>query len=287
MSLLAWGLVLSLSIVWGGSYLFAEIALQALPPLLIVWLRVGIAALILWGIMAVAKNYSALTWQQWRDLAIMSFLNNVVPFSGIVWAQTLLTGALASIYVASMPIFTVILAILFRAETPRVLRILGAIIGFVGVAILMQGDLSLNQPLWPQALLLLAAFSYGLAALWGRRLAGIHAMQIAYGQVSTSTLWLLIPVALIDRPWDLTLPSGEVIVSILLLASLCTALAYIWYFRILEIAGSVHLSLVTFIIPPSAIFLGWLVLDETLFYHHFLGMGVIFVGLWLINHKNT
>ncbi|MGB3247739.1 MAG: DMT family transporter, partial [Tabrizicola sp.] len=252
-----WLLLWTLSLLWGGSFLFNELALQGLPALSIVWGRVGLAALLLWGVVWGTKARVPQR-DMWPALLVMGLVNNAVPFTLFVLAQGQITGALASVLNAMTPIFTVLVAHAATADeklTPA--RALGVALGFIGV-LAMLADSAMGGTRLAMLACLGAAFSYALAGVWGRRFraAGMTPLATACGQLTASTL-LLLPVWLVlDRPWTLDWPGWEPVLAVLGLASLCSALAYLIAFRILANAGATALSLVTFLIPISAAGLG-------------------------------
>jgi drug/metabolite transporter (DMT)-like permease len=284
MRLIEWLMLIALSILWGGSFFFVEIAIADLPPFTLVLLRVGIAALALNLFVQIARVAMPTDWRSWRDFLIMGFLNNAVPFSLIVWGQTQIGGALASILNATTPLFTVVIAHgLTRDERLTGGRLAGAILGFVGVTVLIGSDVlhSLGASALAQVGILGAALSYACAAVFGRRFrrAGIAPAAAASGQVTASTMILLPVVLAIDPPWTLPLPGATAWGAVVGLALLSTALAYIIYFRVLATAGAVNLLLVTFLVPVSASALGIAVLGEQLAANHLIGMALIGLGL--------
>ncbi len=283
-----WLLLIALSVIWGGSFFFAKVAVQELPPLTVVLGRVGIGAIALNLFLLVKGQALPRDWRLWRDFLIMGVLNNLIPFSLIFWGQQHIASGLASILNATTPLFTLILAQLLTADeriTP--LRLGGIVLGFLGVAVMIGPDalagFSLN--LGSEVAILGAAFSYGFAGIFGRRFRGISPLLPATGQVTCSTLLLLPVVCFVDRPWMLPMPGPVTWGSILGLALLCTALAYAIFFRILRSAGPTNLSLVTFLIPVSALLLGMLILGEVLAARHFVGMALIFAGLAVIDGR--
>jgi drug/metabolite transporter (DMT)-like permease len=220
----------------------------------------------------------------------MGALNNLIPFSMIFWGQTRIASGLASILNATTPLWTVLLAsFLTRDEKLTVGRIAGVLIGFLGVAAVIGpaafGGFGLDVV--AQLAVLAAAVSYALATIFGRRFRamGIPPLMTAAGQVAATSLLILPMVLLVDRPWQLVLPSPVAWASILSLALLCAALAYVVYFRILAVAGATNLALVTFLIPVSAVLLGAVVLGERLEPRQFVGMTLIAVGLAAIDGR--
>lgn len=283
-----WGLLLLLSVLWGGSFFFQKVALAALPPFTVLLARVGLAAAALW-IAARAVGYRLPhSLQDWAPLVVMAALNNVIPFSLILWGQTRIASGLAAILNACAPLFTAVLAhFLTRDErlTPR--RAVGVLLGLSGV-VLMIGPDSLGgfgRDVLAQLAVLAAGISYASAGIFGRRFAGTPPLVTATGQVTASTL-LILPVALlVDRPWTLAAPGVQAWAALLGLAIISTALAYVVYFRILATAGATNLLLVTLLMPMVALMLGTLVLGEHLAPRHFAGMGLIAAGLAVIDGR--
>jgi drug/metabolite transporter (DMT)-like permease len=285
-----WGLLLALSILWGGSFFFTHIAIGALPPLTIVTLRVGGAALLLLAALPLFGLRMPADRRIWSAFLGMGFLNNVVPFCLIVWGQTHIASGLAAILNATTPLWTVVIAH-FTTSEERMTgnRLAGVMIGLAGVAVMIGPDAlrGLGSNILAQLAVLGAAISYGFAAIFGRRFRrlGLEPMVTATGQVSASTLMLLPVCLLIDRPWTLAMPGLAVWAALAGMAALSTALGYLLYFRILATAGATNLALVTFLIPISAIILGGLVLGETLQTRHFVGMALIGLALAAIDGR--
>jgi drug/metabolite transporter (DMT)-like permease len=281
-----WSLIGILSLLWGGSFFFVEIAVGGLPALVIVWLRVGIAAALLAGVMVVTRTRFPLP-RTWAAFAVMGFLNNILPHSLFVVAQGQITGGLAAILNATTPLFTVIVAHLATKDeriTPG--KAVGLALGFSGVLVMMAGA-ELQGEVVAKLMCLTAALSYGLAGVWGRRFRtmGVAPLATAFGQVAASSI-LLLPVMLwVDKPWQLATPGMGVIAAVLGLASLSTALAYLIYFKVLASAGATNLSIVTFLIPLSAAAMGVLFLGERLLSHHLAGFTLVAMGLIAIDGR--
>ncbi len=285
-----WAMLLSLSFLWGGSFFFVGIAVTELPTLTIVTLRVAIAAIILWMILLLTQHQAPKTAKLWRDLFVMALLNNIIPFSLIVWGQSHIASGLASILNATIPLFTVVIAgWLLPDEQMTARKVTGVAIGFFGVIVLM-GPSSLEQvgtDTLAQLAILGAAISYGFATSFGRRFKtmGISPFQTSVGQVTASTIMLLPLVFLLERPDQLANPSNEVWLAVIALGAFSTALAYILFFNVLSSAGATNVTLVAFLVPVTAILLGWLVLDEQLRIEHFAGMALIGLGLAAIDGR--
>lgn len=290
MSPLEWSLLFVLSVLWGGSFFFVGVAVKTLPPFTIVALRVALAAVVLHSFILATGRRMPLAPRMWLAFLGMGLLNNVVPFSLIVWGQTHIASGLASILNATTPLFSVLVAHWFTEDeklTPG--RLAGIAAGIAGVVIIIgPGALrGLGTGSLAQLAILGAAFSYSCAAVFGRRFRalGIAPQITATGQVTASTA-MLIPLALaVDQPWTLAAPGIATWACLLALAVLSTAVAYILYFRILASSGATNILLVTFLVPVSAILLGATVLHEALLPRHFAGMAMIGVGLAAIDGR--
>ncbi len=285
-----WVMLITLATVWGGSFLFNAILVAELPVITIVAIRVTVAALALWGFVRFTDRKIPTSPQVWGALLILGVLNNAIPFSLIVQGQTQITSGLASILNATTPLFTILVAGFFLTdERFSVLRVLGVVVGFSGV-ILMVGPEALSglgDDFWAQLCALGAALSYGFASVFGRRFRELRVdpVMVATGQVTMSSL-VLWPIALwIDGPQDIMGLSFNAAASMFGLAVLCTSFAYILYFRILERAGATNISLVTFLVPISAIILGVLVLGESILIKEIIGMTLIGLGLAIIDGR--
>ncbi|WP_233560136.1 DMT family transporter [Oleomonas cavernae] len=285
-----WAMLLLLSVLWGGSFFFIGIAVTGLPPFTIVLLRVALAAVVLNLAMPLMGLRMPRDGKSWAAFFGMGLLNNAIPFCLIVWGQTQIASGLASILNAMTPVATVVVAhFLTTDEKMTGNRLAGVLIGLAGVVCMIgPGVLSgLGDKVWAQAAVLGATVSYAFAGIFGRRFKamGISPLATATGQVTASSVLLAPVVLLVDQPWTLAMPGLDVWAAVVGLALLSTTFAYILFFRIMASAGATNLSLVTFLIPVSAILLGTFVLHETLAPKHFLGMALIGAGLAAIDGR--
>lgn len=284
-----WTMLVILAMLWGASFFFFKVMLQELPPFAVVLGRVGLAAIILNAWLFLRKDYMTKSAAIWRDLLIMGLINNVVPFSLIVFAEQRISSGLASILNATTPIFTVIAAHWFTSnEKLSGNKIFGVILGFSGVAVLIGPDaiFRLNgSDIIGDIGCLLAALSYAFAGIFGRRFKGMNPIKVATGQITASTIVLLPIVAIVEKPWVLPMPSMHVWAAMFGIALLSTVIAYIIYFKILATAGATNLLLVTFLLPISASFLGWGFLDERIALRSFVGMAIIGLSLAAIDGR--
>ncbi|MDV7340789.1 DMT family transporter [Terasakiella sp. A23] len=288
MRLTDWILLILLSLIWGGSFYYAEIALREASPLVVVWGRVAGAAVILLLVLRIKGIPFPKGQGLWIAFFVMGLLNNVIPFTLIVWGQTAITGSLASIFNATTPLFTIVLAqFLTQDEKINLLKVVGLLLGFAGVIVMVGVEAlsGLSGVVLAQIAVLAAAISYGCAAIWGRRFKGINPMVTATGQVTCSG-FVMTPIALFfGFPDGYFVPTGEVLFAIGFMALVCTVFAYILYFKILATSGATNLMLVTFLVPLSAIALGSLFLGEQLSTDQLIGMGLILFGLLIIDGR--
>jgi drug/metabolite transporter (DMT)-like permease len=283
-----WSLLLLLSAIWGGSFYFYAILIKEIPVFTIVFFRVFLATVALWLVVLAKKLKPPVGWAQWKNYFVMGLINNVIPFSLIVWGESKVAPGLAAVLNATTPFFTVLIAHAFTAnERLSWNRLTGALVGLLGVAALVGIDSikSLGGDLIMQLAIVLAAVFYGFSAVWARRFSNMPPIVNAASQTAASSLMLLPLMLVFDHPWALPIPSNLALFSQLALALLCTAIAYILFFTILKRAGSTNISLVTFLVPISAIILGAALLNEQITLNHILGMAVIGIGLALIDGR--
>lgn len=288
MSTLAWALLLFLAFIWGGSFVFAKVAVAEIPPFTLVLLRVGLAATTLWVVCLATGVAMPRALKNWGAYAVMGLLNNVIAFSLIFTGQQEIGASLASILNGSTPFFTVLLAgLLLADEKFSTRKIVGIAIGFFGVVLIIgpRHLLGLGDHLLSELMLIGAAISYAFASVWGRRFAGQNPLATATGQLTMSTV-IMIPIAiLVDQPWTLSMPSVATIGSVIALAVICTAFAYVLFFRILDMAGATNVSLVTMLVPVSATLIAVPLLGERLEVLTILGFAVITLGLMVLDGR--
>lgn len=288
MSARDWGLLILLSVIWGGSFFFTEVALREVPPLTLAWARVALGAATLWIVVRALGLPLPATARSWAILAGMGLLNNAIPFSLIIWGQTQIESGLASILNAATPLFAVLIAPFFIVEERLTAsRLAGVVTGIAGVGAMIGLDAlgGIGGSTLGQIAVVAATVSYACAGVYARRLIRAVPLVAAAGQVTGSAI-LLAPLALIvDQPWMLPMPGMATIGAVLAFGVLCTALAYWLYFTVLATAGPTNLMLVTLLIPVSAVLLGASLLGERLEPKHALGFTLIAAGLALIDGR--
>lgn len=289
MSTSVWVMLLVLGAIWGGSFFFARIAVAEMEPLVLVLHRVWIAALALHIYLAIAGPSFRSALPHAGKFFALALLNNVIPFSLIFAGQTQMGAGLASVLNATTPFWTLILAQMLTSDEKLSANKLGGIaLGVAGTAVMVgPGVLAgIGGPVWAKFALIGASLSYGLALILARRsFVGIAPPIIATGQLTASTL-IMLPVVLIGYgPVSLTVGSPHVWAAVIALALLSTAFAYILYFRIVAAAGATNASLVTLIVPVSAMLLGIAFLGEHLEPFEMAGMALIGAGLIVIDGR--
>ncbi|MBX5046196.1 DMT family transporter [Rhizobium lentis] len=283
-----WALLVLLGLIWGGSFFFARIAVQHVPPLTLVFLRLLLAALVLHAYIAGRLEIYSTLQARWREFLVLGLINNALPHALIFFGQTRIGAGLAAILNATTPIWTVLVANYFTSDEKLSLaKIAGCLVGLAGTIVLIGPGISTGSeaPLWALMLPVLAAVSYGFAATYGKRFRDVPAPVTSAGQLTASSL-IALPLSLLaDRPWTLAAPPLDTVLAVLALALLSTAFAYILYFRIMAAAGATNASLVTLLVPPSAILLGVLFLGETLSLAEFAGITLIGCGLVILDGR--
>lgn len=285
-----WAILLVLSVIWGGSFFFIEIAILSVGPFTLVLIRVAIAAAFLWLWLLVRRERLAMPPGAAFAFLVLALLNNVVPFVLFAWAQEEITGGLASILNATTPIWGVVVAHAFTADekaTPA--KVAGVLLGFGGVAVMIGADLlgDIGRSALAQLACLVSTLCYALAGVWARRFRtmGVPPLAVSTGQLTFASALMLPLVLLFEPPWLAPSPAPEAWAALVALALFCTSIAYILYFRLLASAGATNSLLVTFLIPITAILLGALVLGERLEPRHILGMALIGAGLATIDGR--
>jgi drug/metabolite transporter (DMT)-like permease len=286
-----WAILLFLSVLWGGSFFFIDVAVESVAPFTLVLLRVLLGAATLLLVLQATGQGLPFERRTLGPFLLLALLNNAIPFSLFAWGQQHIASGLASILNATTPLWAVLVAHLFTAdEKATPLKILGVAVGFSGVAVMIGGDVLAglaDADLLAQLACLGATLCYALAGVHARRFRrmGVSPIAVSAGQLSASVLVMLPLVLLFEPPWAAAAPTATAWAAIAGLGLFSTALAYILYFRLIDAAGATNAILVTFLIPATAILLGALFLGESLALRHFLGMALIGLGLAAIDGR--
>ncbi|HYF79819.1 MAG TPA: DMT family transporter [Symbiobacteriaceae bacterium] len=273
--------LLILSALWGGSFLFMRIAAPSLGPIVLIWLRVGLAGLALLGYGAVVGRL-ARPGRLWKEYLVIGAINSALPFCLIAFSSVTLPASMTAPLNATTPLFGAVIAAVWIGETLTVRKVLGLLMGVVGVAVLMglgpipwSGDTMLAA-----GASLLAAVSYGVGAVYTKaRVQGGDARVLStYSQLFAALLLTpLVPFA-----WPQATPSGEVVISVVALAILCTSVGYLLYFYLIMTAGPTRATMVTYLSPAFGMLWGTLLLNERLGVASFVGFGLILASVGLV-----
>lgn len=288
MSARDWARLLLLGVIWGGSFFFVHIAVAEIAPLKLVLFRVMIAAFALHLYLLVRGPSFRLALPLAATLFGLSLLNNVIPFSLIFAGQTEIGAGLASVLNATTPFWTLLVANMMTSdEKLNWNKLAGIALGIAGTAVMIGPGLvgGLGGPVWAKLALIGASLSYAFALMVARRLRGVPPAVVATGQLTASTI-IMIPVVLaVHGTGGLFAASSGAWVAVFALALVSTACAYLLFFGLVASAGATNTSLVTLIVPASAILLGVTFLGERLEAFELGGMALIALGLVTIDGR--
>ena len=284
----AWAEMLVLALIWGGSFLSIRIALDEISPLMSVAHRLTWAMLVLWVVVAVMRIPLPRNPRIWFAFVVMGLLNNVIPFVLMAWGQLHIESGLTSILNAFTAVVGVVMAALFFSDerlTPR--KIIGVVLGFFGVAVAIGLENFKNFDLRSLAQLAIigGTVAYAVAGVWARKnLVGMPPQLAAAGMLTGATVIMLPLVYFVEGlpTFDL---KPRTLVAIGYYAVIATAAAYLLYYRVLAMAGSGNLMLVTLLVAPIAITLGAVVLGEKLSANAFVGLVILAVGLIILDGR--
>lgn len=279
-----WGLLLGLSVLWGGSFLFIELGLRDFGPMSLVFLRLALAALAL-HIALRPMRVKLPGGRMWGWYFLLGLFNNALPFALMFWGLTRIGGALASMLNATTPLFTVVLAhFMTRDERLTLNRLAGCLLGVVGVGVMVGREaLSGEGELLAYLAVLGAGVCYALAGIFGRKVGQVPPLALATGQLTAAAM-LIAPLAALEQPWKAT-PGWQSLASLVALALVSTSFAYVLYFKLLKAAGATNILLVTLLVPVSSTLLCVPLLGEVLEWRQVAGMAVIALGLLLVDGR--
>ncbi len=267
----------ALGAVWGASFLFMRIAAPEFGPLVLVEVRVIIAALFLLPIFLLRADVSELT-SNWKKLSILSVLNSAAPFYLLTFATLSITGGFAGILNATAPIWAAMIAWLWLSDKLGVSQVIGLVIGFLGVVLLVWDKISLSFDGTTIAILagIVASAFYGFGGNYAKKyLSGMRPLGIATGSMIAAAIILLPPSVYL---WPSEMPSIRSWVAVVVMGIASTGIAYILYFRLIRNVGPAKAITVTYLVPAFAMFWGAIFIDEKVTPTMFVGCSVIFLG---------
>jgi len=276
-------------IIWGSSFLFMKVALVGLSPGQVAWSRLILGALTLGLFVAVRRDRLPRSIRIWLHMTVLAVSFCVAPFLLFSWAQQHVTSGLASIFNATTPIMTAVMAaVLFRVERLKALQIAGIVLGILGVVVIIapwQG-LDLSQSLVAQFAILGATACYGFSLAYMRKFVsntGMTALMFSFLNIGIGAVIMLALTPLVAAsavtldPW--------IIGSVVLLGCLGTGVAYIWNQTTVRAWGPTRASTVTYITPIVGVVLGVVVLGETVSWNEPVGALVVFLGILLAQNR--
>jgi drug/metabolite transporter (DMT)-like permease len=273
-------LVSALSLLWGSSYLFIKVAGRQLEPSTMMLLRVSLAAAMLLGVLAWRRELGQVRRAP-LGAYVLGLLNSAIPFTLIAWGERHIDSGLAAVANASVPIFAAVLAVRFRPEErPRGQRAVGVVLGLVGVAVLTGA--APGGGWWGVAgvvAVLLASLSYGASALYGQRLVADVRGPVLSTTALLGALVVLLPFGIAQAPGHL--PSAKTLACVAALALLGTAIAQLLWFRMLRGFGAARSTLVSYLIPATALVYGVVFLQEHVSAGELVGFVLILAGVAL------
>jgi drug/metabolite transporter (DMT)-like permease len=280
MSARGWALFAAVSVIWGMPYLFIKIAVDEISPSLLAWSRLALAAAVL---LPVAWKLGALRGlrERWRILTLFAAVEMAVPWPLLGFGEIHVTSSLAAILVATVPLFVALLAMRFdHSEKPTATRLLGMLIGLAGVVALVGIDVGgQGDELLGALAILLVAFLYAIGPMIvKRRLSDVDPLGPVAASLGIATL-LVTPFALASLPDSA--PSADTFASIAVLGLLCSALAFLLFFRLIAEIGPGRATVITYINPVVALALGVVILDESVTTGVVVGLLLILAGSWL------
>ena len=275
------GALLILGALWGASFIFIRVAVPVLGPFVLMDLRVLLAAAAM-VLCAVAVGRLPKLRSNWGRFLVLGCLNAAVPFTLIAASEINLTASLAAILNSTTPLFTAVVAAVWIREalTPR--RIGGLLLGIVGVAVVVGWTPITLSPIVLLSIgaSLAAALSYGFGGVYAKRaFSGLSPLGMAIGQQTAASL-LLLPPSVVSLPGEA--PPPVVVISVLSLALLSTALAYLLYFRLISSVGPTSTLTVTFLVPVFGLLFGALFLGEPVGAGTLVGLAIILSSVALV-----
>lgn len=275
-----------LALLWGSSYLFIKIAVVEIPPITLIAYRVTIAAIFLYFIMLYKKELFPRDLNTWRKLLVLSFLNSIGAWTILAWGQQYVDSALASVLNSTSPIFVFILTLLIsNHKKPELLKLLGAVLGVVGVILIVGVDAlaGLGQQVAGQLASLTGAILYACAAIYGKKLTGLSATTIAASTMLIASIFLIPASLLVDQPWRLS-PSISALAAATALAIFCTGSALLIYFRLLKTLGSMGVASQAYLRASVGVLLGIIFLGEQITMSVGIGLAAAVLGVIAINY---
>jgi drug/metabolite transporter (DMT)-like permease len=284
-----WLLFVLLGFLWGSSYLFIKIGVEAgLQPFTLVSLRLIVGFALLAVVVAAAREHLPRSLRTYGHLAVMAAFSVAIPFSLITWAEQSVDSTLAAVLNGSVPLFVIVIAAIFLRDEPiSINRLAGLVIGFVGVAILVGFDPSrlATGDVAPKLALIGSSVSYAIGAVYARRMVhGLRPMIPALFQVGFAFVMAGVLALIFERPLSFPM-RPDAILAIVWLGLLGSGAAYLVFFRLLGRWGATRTSMVAYLLPVYGIVLGAIVLGEAIDARLLIGTALVIGGIALVNAR--
>ena len=281
MSLKQLSALFALAAIWGASYIFIRIAVEPMGPVMLMFIRVACTAAILLAY-ARLRRIPLNIARHWRKFLVLGFFGSALPFTLIAWAELTVTGSMAAILMSTTPLFTTFVAAIGLGEPLTPYKLIGAILGIVGVSITVGGSpLALNAEVIAATLaLLVATLSYATGGVYAKRcFRGLDNLSMSTGQLLFAGI-ILAPVSVVDLPVHEV--SAVVLLATLALVALCTAFAYQLYYYLVISAGPLQALAVTLLIPIFGLVWGALLLGESVSAGMIVGLVIVLFSVGLV-----
>lgn len=277
-----------MGLVWGATFLWLKIGLREIGPITLNAIRLFVAMAGLYTIGRITKAPTSLR-EHWRAFLFLGIFNIALPFVLITWSEHYISTGMASILNSTVPFFTIILVLFFIPdESLSLVKLIGLFIGFAGVIVLVanKANNTADHFQWGSLLVLAASLSYGIAAVFARRLTmNIHPASQAFGQSVFANLVLWPLAFILESP--VTLPRLSMTwLAILWLGIMATAIGTFFYYSLLRQIGATRTTLTSYIFPLVGVALGVMFLDEQLSWRLLVGGLLIIAGVAIVNSKN-
>lgn len=266
-----------LAAIWGASFLFMRLGAHEFGPIPMATMRVLGASIFLLPLLTFRVGLAELR-QHWRPLMVVGLLNGALPFALYAYAALSITAGLSSILNATTPLWGAMVAWVWLGQRLDFSRLCGLALGFAGVVFLAwdQASFKPGGSGWAILACLLATLCYGIVANFSKRyLNGLNPLTVATGSQVTASAMLLLPALF---SWPERMPSRQAWLSVAMLAVLCSGVAYILYFRLMQRVGPTNTIAVTFLIPVFAVIWGYVFLSEAFTLHMAMGCAIVLLG---------
>ncbi len=281
MSIAQLGALFFLGAIWGASYIFIRVAVEPFGPVFLMFARVALTVPILLGY-ARLRAIDLQIRVHWRQFLVLGFLGSALPFTLIAWSELTVSGSMAAILTSATPLFTTLVAVPGLGERLTAYKLIGALLGIMGVSIVVGGSpMTLDARFLLATLALLgAALSYALGGVYAKRtFHGVNNLSMSSGQLIAAAL-ILAPLSLFNLPRELP-PSGAIL-TLLALVVLCTAFAYQLYYYLIISAGPIQALTVTLLVPIFGVIWGALWLGERVSPGMILGLLIVLFSVGLV-----